>query len=142
MKIKPEWEVNKEAEGIVERLCELYPEKVGHVSPDFIGCAQIVNKDQPENQEWNAKLVGVREPVTLYCPKRYIIEFYRNKWEMLNKAQKAVLIMSKLLRIPEDPDGSMLAEDLKDVKCLVKTFGVDYLESPTLPDMSAERVTF
>lgn len=142
MKIKPEWEVCKESEKIVERLCELYPEKVGHVSPDTIGACAITNKDQPENQDWIAKLIGIKEPVTLYCTKRYIIVFFKNKWDTLNKAQKSVLIMGKLLRIPEDPDGSLLGEDLKDVKCLVKTFGVDYLESPTLPDMTDDRVTF
>jgi len=138
--IKTEWEVVKEAEAIVTRLCELYPEKLGHVSADTIGCAQITNKDKPDSQSYIAKIVGVKMPISLYCQKIYVIMFHKNVWDVQTKAQKSAIIMGRLLRIPDEPDGAVTPEDLKDSRSLVKAFGVDYLDNPKLPDLAAEKV--
>jgi hypothetical protein len=49
------------------------------------------------------------------------------------------MLFKHLLRIPDTedgPDGSVLKEDLQDSKILVKAFGVDYMDSPTLPDLA------
>jgi predicted metallopeptidase len=140
--IKPEWEIVKEAEEIVSRLCELYPDKLGHINPEAIGCAQVINKEKPDSSATLAKIVGIKAPVSLYCTKQYVIAFFKNTWDELNKPQKSVLIMSMLLRIPDDSDGGILAEDLKDLKVLVRAFGVDYLDSPRLPDLTADKYVF
>jgi hypothetical protein len=140
--LKPEWEIVKEAETLVERLCELYPEKLGHIDPGTIGCAMITNKDRPDSADWDFKLIGVRDPVSLYSSKQYVIWFHKNVWDVYEKKQKAMMIMRALLKIPEDLDGSVVAEDLKDIKCLVRTWGVDYMTNPNLPDLSDVKQVF
>lgn len=140
--IKPEWIINGEAETLVRTLCDLYPEKLGHIDSNKIGCAAIANKEQPETKTGDATLVGVSEPTSLYCTKSYIIWFYMNIWEEYTPAQRSFMLMKQLLRIPEDYDGSILKEDLKDVKCLVKTWGVDYMDNPGIPDLSTAKQVF
>lgn len=140
--VKPEWEIVDEAEKMIETLCDLYPEKLGHISQKGIGCAAVINKDQPATQEYDAKLIGVGEPINLFCDKQYIISFYKKTWDSYSQAQRSVMIMKQLLRIPEETDGSVLKEDLKDVKCLVKAFGIDYMDSLTLPDLTASKHSF
>jgi hypothetical protein len=39
--------------------------------------------------------------------------------------------------LDDGSDGSVLKEDLQDMRVLVKAFGVDYMENPNLPDLSA-----
>lgn len=140
--IKPEWEIVGEAEKMVQTLCELYPEKLGHVEWNRIGCAAVVNKEQPQGQDYDAKLIGVTEPTILFNSKSYIISFYKQTWDAYSQQQRSVMIMKQLLKIPEENDGSTLKEDLKDVKCLVKAFGLDYMDSPTLPDLTAGKYNF
>jgi hypothetical protein len=139
---KPIWEINKDAQDIVVKLVDMYPEKLGHVQPESIGCAMITNKDQPKGADWDCKLIGVTEPQSLFSSKQYILYWYKNTWEKYNKAQRVMMLMAKLLRIPQDPDGSVIKEDLKDIKCLVRKFGVDYMDSDTLPDLSEEKQLF
>lgn len=140
--LKPEWEIIKEAEQLVERLCELYPEKLGHIDPGTIGCAAIVNKDRPDSADWDHKLKGIKEPESLYSSKQYVIWFHKNTWDAYDKKQRAMMIMRALLRVPEEPDGSVVSEDLKDIKCLVRTFGVDYMNNPNIPDISDLKQVF
>lgn len=140
--IKSEWEIVGEAEKMVKDLCNLYPDKLGHIDSNRIGCAAIANKEQPATQEYDAKLVGVGEPTSLFCSKQYIISFYKQTWDAYSQAQKSMMVMKQLLRIPEEVDGAVLKEDLKDVRCLVKAFGMDYMDSPTLPDLTAGKYSF
>jgi predicted metallopeptidase len=139
--IKPEWEIVKEAEDIVARLCELYPDKLGHVNHEVVGCAQMINKEKPDSAPL-AKIMGVKSPLSLYSTKQYVVAFHKNTWDSLTHPQKSVLVMSMLLRIPDDSDGGLLAEDLKDLKVLVRAFGVDYIDSPKLPDLTADKYIF
>jgi hypothetical protein len=134
--VESEWEINQEAEKLIEKLVETYPEKLGHIGHEEIGCAQIVNKDRPDSWDYDSKLVGVKAPGSLYCPKKYIIWWHKNTWDSYTPAQRAAMLMAKLLRIPDPMDGSVLKEDLKDVKCMVRSFGVDYMQNPNLPDLS------
>lgn len=137
-KIKPEWVISKDAEALVKKLCELYPEKFGHIEPSTIGCAAVINKDKGETQD-DSKIRGLREPESIFSAKIYIISFFMNCWEDYTPAQRAAMIMKNLLRIPDledGPDGSVAKLDLQDSKCLVKAFGVDYMDSTGLPDLS------
>lgn len=139
--IKPEWEIVKEAEQLVARFCELYPEKFGHIQPDTIGCAMITNKDRPDSADYDFKIKGVREPEALYSSKQYVVWFYKNIWDSYNKKQKAFVLFRALMSIPEDPDGSVVKEDLKDWRCLIKIFGIDYMDNPNVPDLSETKQT-
>lgn len=135
--IKPEWAVSKEADAVVSKLCQMYPERLGHVDPTTIGCAVITNKEKTEGQD-DCKLKGMRLPEAIFCAKIYVLSFCQTTWETYSQAQRAAMLMRQLLRIPDTedgPDGSVLKEDLKDIKCMVKAFGVDYMANPALPDL-------
>lgn len=139
--IKPEWRISEEAQKIVERLCQLYPERYGHIDAGSIGCVSLVNKDRSGRQP-DSKLKGFRMPEALFSNKLYIINFYESSWQAYTPAQRSAMILKNLDRIPDTedgPDGSVLAEDLKDNRTLVKEFGVDYMESNTLPDFAAAK---
>ena len=142
VQVAKEWQVVREAEELVATLCQKYPEKLGMVKADKVGVAQVTNKERPESDDSFAKIIGVTDPANVFCSKMYIIWFFKSTWDELNPAQKSALIMSKLLRISDDCDGGLLAEDLKDIKSMVKNFGVDYMVNPKLPDLAKEKVEF
>lgn len=139
--IKPEWAISGEAQDIVSKLCQLYPERFGHIMSDSIGCIGMMNKDKGENKK-DSKIKGIKMPESLFCSKIYIIEFFQNSWEEYTPAQRAAMLIKNLDRIPDTedgPDGSVLPEDLKDNRTLVKGWGVDYMDNPQLPDLSESK---
>lgn len=140
--VKPEWEINKEAQDFVEKLCETYPEHLGHVEPSAIGCAAITNKPRPKTADWDAKIIGVGEPASLFCSKQYIIYWHRETWEAYDRPRRIMMLLRMLLRTSEEFDGKLLKEDLKDLKRLVKRFGVDYMNEPNLPDLLEAKQVF
>ena len=73
-KIRSEWEVSKDAEALVLKLCELYPEKFGHIDPSTIGCASVTNKDKTETQD-DSKIKGMREHESIFSAKMYVLWF-------------------------------------------------------------------
>lgn len=142
MKLIPEWEILDEGQSLIKTLCDMYPEKLGHIDPDKVGVAAITNKDKSETQEWDARMVGVTTPASLFSSKSYILYMNKNTWEGYTPAQRSVMIMRHLIRIADPMDGSIIKEDLKDIKCLVRAWGVDYMENPALPDISTTKQTF
>lgn len=140
--VEPEWAIVQEAEDIARRLIDKYPEKLGHIGVDEIGVAAIVNKPRPDTADWFAKTKGIKHPEALYCPKKYIIFFHMDTWDQFDPVTKQYMILAELMRIPDPPDGSVLKKDIQDVKALVKTFGVDYLENANKPNLLEEKQVF
>jgi hypothetical protein len=135
--IKPEWAVCKEAEAIITKLCTMYPERLGHIDPTTFGCAVVTNKEKTEGQE-DCRVKGMRLPEAIFSSKIYVVSFCLSTWEGYSPAQRSAMLMKTLLRVPDTedgPDGSVMKEDLRDMKCLVKAFGVDYMANPELPDL-------
>jgi hypothetical protein len=133
--IEPEYEENKDAHQMITKLCDLYPEKLGHIDPNLVFVCAITNKDKPEGQNVDSTIVGIKPPISLCCDKKYVIWFYKQIWDSKDVAQQALMLMAKLLRIDEMCDGKIISEDLKDVKCLVKAFGVDYTNNAAIPNI-------
>lgn len=140
--IAPEWEVNKEANKVIQRLIDTYPEKLGHVDPSSVACAYITNKDRPESTRWYAKIVGAKPPLSLFTQKAYVIYCFKDTWDMFTQAQRSMMILEMLLRIPDEADGTVLQDDLKGLKVLIARFGVEYMEDPDLPDVADARQNF
>ena len=142
----PQWEQAEEAEKQIAKLIENYPDKFGHIDPKQIACVQITNLERPKGCKWNAKIEGVKAPVSLFCEKRYVIHFYMQAWEEFTSAQRAYVLTNLIKRIPQseagEPDGSLLAEDLKGDYELTKAFGVDAMDDPHLPDLSKDKQLF
>ena len=139
---EPVWELLKEADDMVAKLVQKYPEKFGHIDPEVIGCAAIGGKTKPEGQTWDAKLGGIREPEALWSKKTYCSQFYKSTWDTYDARQRAAMLFKLLVRIPDESNGKVLPEDLKDCYCLVKAFGPDYMKNPSLPDLLDQKQAF
>ena len=130
------YELMPEADQMVAALVEKYPEKFGHIAdPSIIGCVGITGKAKPESQSWDGKICGVKQPEGLWSKKNYCIKFFKETWEKYNECQRAAMLFRLLTRVAEDCDGKILPEDLKECYCLVKAFGLNYMDSPGLPDL-------
>ena len=140
--IAPEWESSQEADAIVQKLIDNYQDKLGHIDPEQIACMEITNKERPDSAKWYAKLSSAKAPVILFCTKPYVIYFFHDTWEAFAANQKSMLVLEMLLRIPEEMDGTILQDDLKGLKALIARFGVDYYDSPDLPDVAETRQEF
>lgn len=141
-KIEPEWEEFEEAEELVAKLIDTYPEKLGHVMPSDVGVAVITNKDRPDSADWFFKISGVTMPDAIFCTKKYVIQTYQNTWEEFGPCQRQWALMGELLRIPDPPDGTLIKKDLHEMKALVRVGGVDYLNSPSLADLLTDKQDF
>lgn len=139
--LKPEWAISNMAQDIVHKLCQLYPERFGHIDPHTIGCVSLINKEKKDTQP-DSKIRGIKAPESLFCQKMYIVSFYQSCWDEYTPAQRSAMIMKNLDRIPDTedgPDGSVMPEDLKDNRTLVAGWGVDYMANPSLPDFSSSK---
>lgn len=139
---EPTWELMKEAEQMIVALCQMHPEKFGKIDPDLIGCAAITGKDKPATQVWDAKIGGIREPEALWSKKKYCIQFFRSTWDSYDEIRRAAMLFRMLERIPDECNGKVSPETLKDSYCLVKAFGTDYMKSATLPNLLKEKQIF
>jgi hypothetical protein len=140
-KVKPEFLQSKEADEVVVKLCNLYPNHLGHVEPKIVGCVSIANKEKNETQP-DSRIRGIHQPDAMFCSVQYVLCFYQDCWDKYTSAQRSMMLFKNLIRIPDTedgPDGSVLKEDLQDSKMLVKAFGVDYMENPALPDLSVTK---
>ena len=138
-KDKPEWAFVPEADEMVAKLVAKYPEKFGHIDPARVGCCMICGKEPPEAQDWDCQIGGVREPFVLFSTKTYLLWFFKCTWERYNKRQRCAMLFRQMVRISEEFDGKLLKEDLHDCRCLVKAFGVSYMDNPNLPDLVEEK---
>jgi hypothetical protein len=140
--VEPEWEKNAEAHEMCKKLIGMYPEKLGHIDPEIVACVQIANKERPDSAKWFAKISGIEPPVSLFCSKQYLIWFFKNTWDEFTLAQKSYMLLDMLLRVPEEVDGKLLKDDLKGLAILIKKFGVDPINDPSLPDISSSKQYF
>lgn len=139
---EPIYGQHKEAEAIIASLVDKYPERFGHVDASAIGCVEITGKDKPESQDWDAKISGIKAPLSTFASKVYVIEFFKKTWDDYAPQQRQFMLFRMLAQIPEKFDGGSAKIDLKDMRCLVKKFGVNYMERVDLPDLVKEKQDF
>lgn len=126
-----------EALKIVSGLRDMYPEQFAHIDTTEIGVVMAVGAEKPKS--WMFKVEGIKPHTAVYCKKRYIIYFLDVTWNILNENQKIAMLFKALTQIPDEFDGKVSPDDLKDCKKLVKAFGTDYMQSPGLPNLLKEK---
>jgi Putative phage metallopeptidase len=129
-----------DADEVVLKLVQKYPEKFGHIDPTLVGCVAVTGKNKPEGQEWDIKVHGIKAPLSIFSSKIYVLEFFMTTWENYTPVQRQYMIFKTLVRIKDTFDGALDKEDLKDCRCLVKKFGVSYMDKPDLPDLIEAKV--
>jgi len=105
-----EYEHLDEFDDLANKIVEKYPEIFYGVNLDEIRCVSITNKD--------------------------------SDWHGLVDKHKKLLVASALCAIPtgDNAEGKTNPLDYKDYKVMLRTFGVDYLDTDNVPDILGEDV--
>jgi hypothetical protein len=106
----------------------------------------VTNKDKPEKAKWFAKIDGVRAPMSIFSSKDYVISFFQNTWDEFSPAARSMMILDRLVRIPDDYDGAnagkVLADDLSGWKALIDRFGTNFINKDGIPDVAETHTEF
>lgn len=141
-KVKPVYEELAEFNEIAEKLLQLYPSVFPEVDSKQIAAVQIVNKVRPEkkNQMW--ELRPVVPPITLFCSKLYFITVYSSDWEAFSDNHKSAVVADVLLSISPEGEGKTVPFDKKDHSLILRTLGVDYMETTDIPNLLNGKVNW
>lgn len=139
--VPPQYEELEEFMNIANKLIERYPSVFAGKSVDKIACVSITNKDRKEGKpRWELKTVV--PPVSIFCPREYIVVLFLSDWTAMTDKQKALLVSDVLCSISPEGEGKTVPFDMKDHAIMLRTFGVDYLENPGAPDLLADNVSW
>jgi len=140
MQIKPEYEINDEFVTLAKRLTEKYPSQFYGKPVDVLRSVTITNKDRP-NKKKMAEVRAVPMPVAMDCPYKFYVIVYSSDWDAFNPKQKQALVADVLFTLPDGADEEKLVQpDLKDHSVVLRTLGVDYMQSTELPDLLVEDI--
>jgi hypothetical protein len=139
---EPVWELHKEADDMVAALIIKFPDVLGHIGSETIGCAAIAGKDKPEGQTWDAQIEGIKEPPALWSKKIYCIKFYKTTWDSYTDEQRQFMLFRMLERIADECNGKVLPYSLQDSYRLIKYFGVEYMKDVKLPNLLRDGYNF
>ncbi len=138
----PIYEELKEANDIMDKIIVNNPNIFGVINPNKIGVAIIPNKDRPDSQAKAEKRFGIKGVTgadKLWSTKDYIVEIFNDVWTSANHAMRSNIMCDVLRRIPTDePDGTLLKEDLHDLRIMISEFGMHYKDNPNVPDLTDE----
>ena len=140
--IKPKWEEISEFNQLAEKLIEKYPERFGELKISEIVAYGCVNKKRPESKSKLYEMSGSPEPEAFTNTKVYFVKFFMEDWEGRGRAQKLLLVASALDRIDPLNPGKVGPLDYKDQNVMVKTFGVNWEENGSVPDILESRIDF
>lgn len=138
---KPEYESIDEYSNIASQLINKYPEVFGQLDVDKIKCVAITNKERSDRKPlWEVR--SVPYPIRMDCPYAYYIIVYMSDWVELDDAHKAALVAASLHAIPfeSDKEGKVNQPDMKDYSNMLRTMGVDYMDSPDIPNLLTDEV--
>ena len=139
--LKPEYSSLDEFTDMASQLVEKYPEVFGTLDIETIKCVAITNKERREGKKFY-EVKPVPYPIRMDCEYAYYIIIYLNDWAEMDGKHRAVLVASALHAIPyeDDKEGKVNAPDLKDFGNLLRTFGVDYMDTEDIPDLINDQV--
>ena len=143
--LKPEYAALDDFADIAQKLIDKFPEVFGGLDLSVIKCVAITNKDCPEKKKDKPyEVKGVAQPIRMDCPFSYYVVLYQNDWVERDEAHQAMLVAAILQAIPVDneADGKVNTYDLKDYARMQRNFGIDYLDSDTIPNLLSDTFTW
>jgi len=138
--IKPNYEQLPEFAELAKKLIDLYPSVFPDIDADKLAAVQITNKERPEKKTQLWELKPVTPPITLFCPKSYFITVHSSDWDSLNDKHRAALVADVLLSISPEGEGKTVPFDKKDHSIILRTLGVDYMDTDNIPDLLSGKV--
>ena len=139
--VKAEYAALDEFADIAQKLIDKYPEIFGGIDISTIKCVVITNKDCAEKKKSKPyEVKGVPQPIRMDCPFSYYVILYQSDWVERDEAHKAILVSAILQAIPvsTEDEGKVNTYDLKDYDRMLRNFGVDYMDSDSIPNLLAD----
>lgn len=132
-----DWKVSSEAKDIVDELSRKFISILSGVNPEEISCIIAMDGKSPNKGKTLAKIKKVDDKTKAATGTtfNFIIEIYADNWFGLSEVQKQWVILHELLHIdPNSEDAKLRKHDVEDFSAILKTYGVDYIDSD-LPDL-------
>lgn len=138
-KIKPIYEQLKDFNDLGEKLCKKHSDKLSNIDMDKVICIMVTNKTRPEKQTTLWSLRALKPPMSLLSPYKYVVSLFQGDWDSMGEKHRAMMVFDILCSIePGDGDASVIAFDKKGHSTIMRTFGVDYMEDPNIPNLLEE----
>lgn len=125
---------------IADQLIDRYPDVFGGIDLGRISAFAITNKDRKNDSKPIWEVMPVKAPVSMLCNKDYIINVYLDSYEALGEKHRAALVADALNAIDTEGKGKVNPKDLKEYAVMVRTFGVDFMDNPDIPDILSDQV--
>lgn len=136
---KPQWEELAEFNQIAEKLIAKYDE-LGNLDVSKMIAYSCTNKTRPEGKGKLYELTAEKEPVSFTNTKSYFVTLFQEDWASRSEAERALVVLSVLLRIDPEEPGKILPLDYKDQSVMVNTFGANWVENSTVPNILDKRI--
>lgn len=139
-KEKPQYEIVEGFTDLLDRAINNNEDRFGHIDPKMIRMAQITNKEPPECGP-QFKIIRINNPVALVCPYRYMVVTWQQVWDEFSEDRKALMVFDILLSLePDEEEPKLIAPDIKAHGTMLRTFGVDYMDNPSLKNLLSKPI--
>jgi len=134
------YSVISEAQDIVNKLVERYPDVLWQVRPKQIAVLGIDNKEPTKRSpDFRVRSVKNAEKAVLMLNKistRFIIELYWSSWSSWDTPRKEWTILNALLRVSVD-EGKLIKPDCVEFKIILDKVSFDWdEEGSVLPSLT------
>lgn len=123
---------------IADKLIEAHPDLFANIDVATIACCGITNKDRSEKKTQLWELKAIKPPISLFCPKSYVVVFFQKDWDSLSEKHRHLITADVLCSIPPGGGGDIKPMDYKDHSVMLRTFGVDYMNRSDVPDLLSD----
>lgn len=118
---KPHYEELDEFIQIANRLIDLYPSVFPSIDPNKIAAIQITNKSRPPKRQQLWDMKPIQPPITLFCPKQFIVTLYSDDWDGRSENSKAAIVSDVLFSIDPKEEAKVVPFDKKDHGVMLRT---------------------
>jgi len=132
--------VVEEAEVIIGKLTDKYPDILWAVNPHSVITLGVENIEKPKNCSYLAKIHAITPLYKALLKKydiknQYIIELYWSDWNNWNLHTKQWILFHELLHIPGPDKNGLIKHNIQDFSLTIDIVGVDGYENNKIPDL-------
>ena len=111
--VEPVYDEIPEFADIADKLISKYPSEFGNIDVAKIACVGITNKTRGEKKKQIWDIRPIRPPVSMFCPKEYIVVFFQHDWDSLGDVHRSLIVADVLCSIPPDGKGTIQPSPLR-----------------------------
>lgn len=143
-KVKPAYSVFDDFNKIAQQVIEAHSGEFGSIESSKIRCFFVTNKDRSSSQQHMFKIRPIKYPIRLDYNYNWYVIIHESDWNSLSENHQLLLVAQILCAIPNDitDEPETVSPDFTDYGKMVRTFGVDYMESGNPPNILEEKVSW